>query len=180
MSDPILRLAGRNRYEKKRVAKSPVPDTACQSAHRRQVRLVIRVDDGLGRIPLGNTRRESVGYDLVSLYDTLWARAHRGTGDTFGDEFAYAPLSIRERQRSGDDEVREVDPGALGASFRGAVYGRNMARPPWGWFDSRERDRPLGEWFLDPAGIIARHFTPDEPFSRVYVHHPYLGIVEDD
>jgi hypothetical protein len=55
-----------------------------------------------------------------------------------------------------------------------------MARPPWGWFDSRERDRPLGEWFLDPAGIIARHFTPDEPFSRVYVHHPYLGIVEDD
>ena len=26
MSDPILRLAGRNRYEKKRVAKSPVPD----------------------------------------------------------------------------------------------------------------------------------------------------------
>ena len=43
-----LPLAGRNRYEKKRVAKSPVPDTACQSTHRRQVRLVIRVDDGLG------------------------------------------------------------------------------------------------------------------------------------
>lgn len=135
---------------------------------------------GLGRIPLGDTKRESVGYDLVSLYHTLWARAHRGTGDTFGDEFAYAPLSVSERQRSGDDEVREVDPGTLGASFRGGVGGRNMARPPWGWFDSRERDRPLGEWFLDPAGIIARHFTPDEPFSRVYVHHPYLGIVEDD
>ena len=137
-------------------------------------------EPGLGRIPLGNTRRESVGYDLVSLYHTLWARAHRGTGDTFGDEFAYAPLSIRERQRSGDEEAREVDPGALGASFRGGVGGRNMARPPWGWFDSRERDRPLGEWFLDSAGTIARHFTPDEPFSRVYVHHPYLGIVEDD
>jgi hypothetical protein len=48
MSDPILLLAGRNRYEKQRVAKSPVPDTACQSTHRRQVRLVIRVDEGLG------------------------------------------------------------------------------------------------------------------------------------
>ncbi len=48
MSDPILPLAGRNRYEKKQVAKSPVPDTACQSTHRRTVRLVIRVDDGLG------------------------------------------------------------------------------------------------------------------------------------
>ena len=44
---PILPLAGRDRYEKKWVAKSPVPDTACQSSHRRQVRLVIRVDEGL-------------------------------------------------------------------------------------------------------------------------------------
>ena len=48
MSDPILLLAGRNHYEKKRVAKSPVPDTARQSVHRRKVRLVIRVDQGLG------------------------------------------------------------------------------------------------------------------------------------
>ena len=48
MSDPILLLAGRNHYEKKRVAKSPVPDTACQSPHRRKGRLVIRVDDGHG------------------------------------------------------------------------------------------------------------------------------------
>ncbi len=48
MSDPILLLAGRNRHEKQRVAKSPVPDTACQSPHRRKVRLFIRVDDGLG------------------------------------------------------------------------------------------------------------------------------------
>ena len=45
---PILPLAGRDRYEKKRVAKSPVPDTACQSPHRSQMRLVLRVDDGLG------------------------------------------------------------------------------------------------------------------------------------
>ena len=102
-------------------------------------------EPGLGRIPLGNIRQESVGYDLVSLCHTLWARAHRGTGDTFGDEFAYAPLLIRERQRSGDDQAREVDPGALGASFRGEGGGRNMARPLWGWFDSWERDRPLGE-----------------------------------
>jgi len=42
---PILPLAGRNRYEKKQIAKSPVPDTSRQSPHRRQVRRVIRVDD---------------------------------------------------------------------------------------------------------------------------------------
>ena len=53
-----------------------------------------------------------------------------------------------------------------------------MARPPWGWFDNRERERPLGEWFFDPAGTIARHFSPAEPFSLVYVHHPYLGIFD--
>ncbi len=47
MSDPIRLLAGRNRYEKKRIAKSPVPDTAFRSTHRK-VRRVIRVDDGLG------------------------------------------------------------------------------------------------------------------------------------
>jgi hypothetical protein len=136
-------------------------------------------EPGAGRVAFGNTRRESVGYDLVPLYSTLWARAHGGANQTFGDDFAYAPLSVRARQRSGDDAALDVAPGALGASFRGAVGGRNMARPPWGWFDSRERERPLGEWFLDPAGVVARHFMPDEPFSFVYVHHPYVGIVED-
>ena len=25
---------------------------------------------------------------------------------------------------------------------------------------------------------ITRHFSPDEPFSLVYVHHPYLGIFD--
>jgi hypothetical protein len=44
----VLPLAGRNRYEKQRVAKSAIPDTARQSTHRRKVRLVISVDDGLG------------------------------------------------------------------------------------------------------------------------------------
>ena len=39
-----------------RVAKSPVPDTACQSP-RRKVRLVIRVDEGLGcRLPVSRAR----------------------------------------------------------------------------------------------------------------------------
>ena len=31
--------------------------------------------------------------------------------------------------------------------------------------------------FLDPAGTVFRHFEPDEPFSLVYVHHPYLEIL---
>jgi len=138
-----------------------------------------RADEpGGGRVVVGASRRESVGYELVSLYETVWARAQAGANATFGESFGFAAVSVRTRAASGDDTVLVVEPGLLGASFRGVVGGRNMARPPWGWFDNRERERPLGEWFFDPAGTIARHFSPDEPFSLVYIHHPYLGIFE--
>jgi len=136
-----------------------------------------RADEpGVGRVVAGAGRRESVAYELVSLYDTVWARAQGDVNTTFGDSFGFATVSVRTRAASGDDTALVVEPGLLGAAFRGAVGGRNMARPPWGWFDNRERERPLGEWFFDPAGTILRHFSPDEPFSLVYVHHPYLGI----
>ena len=52
----------------------------------------------------------------------------------------------------------------------------NMARPPWGWFDSSEKDRPLGEWFFDPAGTIKRHFALPSSFSVTYVHQPARGL----
>lgn len=51
-----------------------------------------------------------------------------------------------------------------------------MARPPWGWFDSSEKDRPLGEWFFDPAGTIKRHFALPSSFSVTYVHQPARGL----
>ncbi len=130
------------------------------------------------RVTTAAGRRQVVGYELVSLYDTLWARAQTGANDTFGNEYVFAAFVVRVRQASGDDTSLEVEPGVLGASLRGVVGGQNMARPPWGWFDNRERERPLGGWFLDPAGTISRHFSPDEPFSLVYVHHPYLGIFD--
>ena len=131
---------------------------------------------GDGRVRQGAGRRESVGYALISLYDTLWERAQRGANETFGEGSAYASFAVRGLSATGEELSLDVAPGRLGASLRGGVGGRHMARPPWGWFDARERDRPLGEWFLDPAGTINRHFSPDEPFSLVYLHHPYLGI----
>ena len=63
------------------------------------------------------------------------------------------------------------------SAFRGKVGGTNMARPPWGWFDGKERDRPLGEWFFDPAGTVKRHFKLDESFATVYTHTPVSGIM---
>lgn len=51
-----------------------------------------------------------------------------------------------------------------------------MARPPWGWFDGRELDRPLGEWFFLPAETVQRTYGLGTGFSTAYVHHPILGV----
>ena len=51
-----------------------------------------------------------------------------------------------------------------------------MARPPWAWFDATERDRPLGEWFLDPAGSVRDHFDTIDDVSDMYVHQPFMGV----
>ena len=44
--------------------------------------------------------------------------------------------------------------GVLESALRGVAGAPNKARPPWGWFDISERDRPLGEWFFDPANTL--------------------------
>jgi hypothetical protein len=51
-----------------------------------------------------------------------------------------------------------------------------MARPPWGWFDKDEKDRPLGEWFFDPAAAVKRRLKAGDGFSLVYLHNPALGV----
>jgi hypothetical protein len=66
--------------------------------------------------------------------------------------------------------------GKLGSAFRGTVGSKNKARPPWGWYDDLEKDRPRGEWFFHPAAVIARHFNLDQTFTQAYVYHPYLKI----
>jgi hypothetical protein len=50
-----------------------------------------------------------------------------------------------------------------------------MSRPPWGWFDGMDRDRPLGEWFLQPAEVTRRRWNLPESFSAVYDYHPFFG-----
>ncbi|MDA1093973.1 MAG: hypothetical protein O3A25_12005 [Acidobacteria bacterium] len=51
--------------------------------------------------------------------------------------------------------------------------------PPLGMVRQPRAGTPAGRVFLDPAGVVARHVAPEEPFSLTYVHHPYLGILED-
>jgi len=116
-----------------------------------------------------------VGYDLVPLYTTIWPRARSVAPETFGEQFAYTSVGF-QAFASGKESDRQVKVGALGTAFLGKVGGRNMARPPWGWFDNDEKDRPLGEWYFDPAAVIKRHFKPAGGFSLVYVHNPALGV----
>lgn len=119
---------------------------------------------------------KEVGYDLVAISETLWPRAQKGDNETYAEveKFAEQKVSVL----SAGNQIVSVSPelGQLGAAFRGNVGFKNKARPPWGWYDEMEKERPRGEWFFDPANVIARHFNLPESFSRVYVYNPYLKI----
>lgn len=124
---------------------------------------------------------KTIGYDLVSIYDTFWTRATSGANDTFGETLDYQKRTAQKFQTGQTPLNTERNFGQLGAAFRGTVGFKNKARPPWAWFDDSERDRPRGEWFFDPAAVIARHFakdTKDGKFSDVYIWNRYFGIEE--
>ncbi len=123
---------------------------------------------------------KTIGYELVSIYDTFWARATSGVNETFGESLDYEKRSAQKFQPGKVPLSTERTFGQLGAAFRGTVGFKNKARPPWAWFDDSERERPRGEWFFDPAAVIARHFGKGEKFSLVYLRNPYFNISLDD
>jgi hypothetical protein len=120
----------------------------------------------------------SVGYDLIPIHDSLWARAQSGLNETYGEAFDFQSRSIPRAQTETTQTTVQQKLGSLGTAFRGTVGFKNKARPPWGWFDrsETEKDRPPGEWFFDPAATIARHFSPGPAFSLAYSHHLYFKI----
>ena len=122
---------------------------------------------------------EEVGYDLVSMAETLWPFARELYADLYGGAFDYQSWTIQRRGTQGNIISHEVTLGEVGSLFRGTVGGRNMARPPWGWYDQDEVDRRQGEWFLTPAETVKRHFELDDEFSTLYLHHPVLGVLRE-
>jgi Zn-dependent protease with chaperone function len=108
-----------------------------------------------------------VGYNLVPIETTLWPEAKRGVTPTYAEirDFGSMLLDMAE-----GDGVKEVvwEAGQLGAAFRGTVGGANLARPPWGWFDSKDNAQPPGQWFFDPARVIRRDYSL-EGFSTAYL-----------
>lgn len=115
-----------------------------------------------------------VGYDLLPTYHTMWARARRVPNETYGEAQDYGSRDVKVAGAT--PATKSVALGSLGSAFRGVQGAENKARPPWGWFDMSERDRPLGEWFFDPATAVLRHF-PDSGINPAYVHQPFLGVI---
>jgi hypothetical protein len=117
---------------------------------------------------------KKIGYRLMPIYETLWQRARANATETYGEAKDFGSFGIKALENG---KVVEKQPRleALGAAFLGVMGAANKARPPWGWVDYRERQRPPGEWFFDPASIIKRHYYA-YTLSTVYVHHPYLDV----
>lgn len=115
-----------------------------------------------------------VGYQLLSIYYQWWLKTNRDGGwpaPTFDDYFTYSPFGGRPRAVFA----------SIGGAFLGRAYGRNKAKPFWGWHDIRTRKKGIlavGQWGLDPAYGVSQdlQFPADEPFSLDYVFNPYLRI----
>lgn len=121
-------------------------------------------------------RGESIGYDLIGLPETLWHRAQTGESETFAETIEYQNVKMVMRSLDGKEVTLDWQIGRLGAAFRGNVGFKNKARAPWGWYDTSEVEQPRGEWFFDPAKVIARHFHLALPFAQAYVYHPFCKI----
>jgi hypothetical protein len=119
----------------------------------------------------------SVGYDLLPIQTTLWARAEKGLAGganiTYGNTNDYGQITINVVQPNGRVVTRRIKVGKIGSAFLGNTGGLNMARPPWSWFDNNAREQPLGLWFFDPATIIKRDIPTDDSFRTAYVRLPF-------
>ena len=114
-----------------------------------------------------------VDYELVPIQTTLWTRAKSAKQNaTFGKMIDYGSVSIDVMQ-NGKSVAKKFTLGSLASAFDGDTGGKNMARPPWAWFDNDRRSEQLGLWFFDPAKTIKRDFKLPDSFSTAYVRLPF-------
>jgi Zn-dependent protease with chaperone function len=116
-----------------------------------------------------SNKNDTVGYDLVPISATLWPLARRGLNPTYAEMEDYGMILLNVVAGEGSMEERALRLGHLGSAFRGTVGGANLARPPWAWFDGKNRGEPLGQWYFDPARTIRDHFQLGAEFSTAYL-----------
>ncbi|MBL7065497.1 MAG: hypothetical protein ISS49_14990 [Anaerolineae bacterium] len=104
-----------------------------------------------------STKDESVSYELVPIYTTLWPRREDvGDGRTFDGPFDYQGR-------------------VLPKSIDGEDFGPDKANAPWGYGQATGGTLSRGDWFLDPARALAFHAHFDGDFSLEYVYNLYLA-----
>jgi len=100
---------------------------------------------------------DDVAYQLVSIYETLWA--HR---DEIGPGWAF-------------DQPFDYRGHVLPAAIDGDDFGADRANTPWGYDQAIGDTLSRGDWFLDPAKALTYHARFEGEFSRKYVYNPYLA-----
>jgi len=130
------------------------------------------LDSVICKEPLSKPCPSFVSYDLVAISTTLWAKALDAPNETYASSCDYGPFPMQLNQ-SGKATGKKFQAGKAGCAFVGRVGGQNMARPPWAWFDRRERERLPGRWFFDPAGAAKQNFRLGERFSTTYLRSPF-------
>jgi len=116
-----------------------------------------------------------VGYELLPIYHHWWARASRESAGKFMSAFyRYQPFG---NNRPGM-RLSEV-----AGSFAGSEYGKDKAKPFWGWHDTATQRRKIlatGQWATDPAYAVSQNLTfpANKPVSLEYVFNPYLNTPE--
>ncbi len=129
---------------------------------------------GKAEVPKGGGVDREVGYELLPIETEWWAKHEQGDGwraKTFADYFEYRPFGNRPRGKGAQ----------YAGAFLGVKHSANKARPFWGWFDTRGRQKKVlapGQWALDPAYSVFQslQFPKGEEWSMDYVYNPYLGI----
>lgn len=135
---------------------------------QRKEKLLVYTFTGLAEVP-DDKEPKTTGYNLAPIATTLWPEALRGVTPTYAETEDYGMLLLEEASPDGKLTERKQRIGRIGSAFRGKTGGTNLARPPWGWFDAKDKGQPLGEWFFDPARTIRRHFALPQDFSVAYI-----------
>jgi Zn-dependent protease with chaperone function len=132
-----------------------------------KLRMLVYIFTGQAQTPKDNPSQPA-GYDLAPIATTLWAEAQRGITPAYAEveDFGIVLLDMADGDRE-QESVWKV--GRIGSAFRGNVGGANLARPPWGWFDAKDKSQPLGQWFFDPARVVRRDYGLDPSFPVAYL-----------
>jgi hypothetical protein len=122
------------------------------------------------------SKDKRVEYDLVPIATTLWTKARFSKPNaTFGVVKDFGSVSIDVMQ-NGKSVAKKFALGSLASAFDGNYGGKDMARPPWAWFDNDRRSEQLGLWFFDPAKTIKRDFKLPDSFSTAYIRLPFWTV----